>query len=64
MMKLTAALFAAGALAAPFGSHEKRNTLDPKWSKRDALSADTRMPVRIALKQQNLDKGMDYLLEV
>ncbi|EHK50837.1 hypothetical protein TRIATDRAFT_145909 [Trichoderma atroviride IMI 206040] len=57
----------AGALAAPTGSqviHEKRDTSSPRWIKREALNPSTKVPVRIALKQNNLDKGMDYLLDV
>jgi tripeptidyl-peptidase-1 len=74
-MKITSALLvslAATASAAPhpvtIGNpvvHEKRDLgSNSRWVKRDALDADTRLPVRIALKQRNLDKGMDYLLEV
>lgn len=57
----------AGAIALPTGSqviHEKRDTNNPRWIKREALSPSTKVPVRIALKQNNLDKGMDYLLDV
>jgi tripeptidyl-peptidase-1 len=57
----------AGAIAAPTGSqviHEKRDTSNPRWIKREAVSPTTKVPVRIALKQNNLDKGMDYLLDV
>lgn len=60
-------LLAAGAIAAPTGSHvihEKRDTNSPRWVKREALNPSTKVPVRIALKQNNLDKGMDYLLDV
>lgn len=59
---------AASALAMPSGSHvlhEKRDTSSPHgWTKREAASGDTKVPVRVALKQNNLDKGMDYILEV
>lgn len=45
--------------------HEKRAIgSQSSWIKRDAVPGATRLPVRIALKQRNLDKGMDYLLEV
>ena len=58
----------AGALAVPTTSHvvhEKRSSsTQNRWVKRQALDADTKVPVRIALKQRNLDKGMDYLMEV
>ncbi|KHO00564.1 Peptidase S8/S53, subtilisin/kexin/sedolisin [Metarhizium album ARSEF 1941] len=57
----------AGAIAASMGSdtvHEKRDVSSSRWTKREAVDANTKVPVRIALKQKNLDKGMDYLLEV
>jgi tripeptidyl-peptidase-1 len=56
----------AGAIAVPTGSqvHEKRDTNNARWIKREALNPSTKVPVRIALKQSNLDKGMDYLLDV
>lgn len=59
-------LFAA-AVAAPAGPsnivHEKRH-VSPRWIKREAADAQARIPVRIALKQRNLSRGMDYLVEV
>lgn len=57
----------AGAIAVPTGSntiHEKRDVSSGRWTKREAPDANAKVPVRIALKQKNLDKGMDYLLEV
>ncbi|KAL7905061.1 peptidase S8/S53 domain-containing protein [Trichoderma velutinum] len=57
----------AGAIAVPTGSqvvHEKRDTNNARWIKREAVDPNTKIPVRIALKQSNLDKGMDYLLDV
>lgn len=57
----------AGAMAVPTGSqvvHEKRDTNNARWIKREAVDPNTKVPVRIALKQSNLDKGMDYLLDV
>lgn len=57
----------AGAIAVPTGSqviHEKRDTSSAQWVKREGLDPSTKVPVRIALKQSNLDKGMDYLLDV
>ena len=55
------------ALAAPTASgtvHEKRDVDGHRWTKRDALDADHVIPVLIALKQCNLENGMDYLLGV
>lgn len=56
----------AGAMAVPTGQvvHEKRDTNNARWVKREAVDPNTKVPVRIALKQSNLDKGMDYLLDV
>lgn len=61
---------AAGALAMPAGTdnhvvHEKRD-LSPhsQWTKGAAVDSNARIPVRIALKQRNLDKGMDYIMKV
>ncbi|KAG8411214.1 hypothetical protein J3459_016525 [Metarhizium acridum] len=57
----------AGTIAVPTGSntiHEKRDVSGGRWTKREAADANTKVPVRIALKQKNLDQGMDYLLEV
>lgn len=59
------AVASAVPLATNHVVHEKRDTgLQSRWIKRDAVPGATRLPVRIALKQRNLDKGMDLLLEV
>lgn len=67
-MRLTPALFSLWvvALAAPVedGSVTKSHTLSQRWENHGSLPADTKIPVRIALKQRNLHKGMDYLMEV
>lgn len=44
--------------------HEKRDAIERKWSRGSSVDPDHVLPVRIGLKQSNLDKGMDYLLEV
>lgn len=58
----------AGALAIPTTGHvvhERRaSSTQNRWVKRHALDANTKVPLRIALKQRNLDKGMNYLMEV
>jgi tripeptidyl-peptidase-1 len=58
----------AGVLASPVTHdhvvHEKRDIAHPRWYKRSPLDGDTNIPVRIALKQRNLDRGMDFLMEV
>lgn len=58
-------LFATTALAVPFiGSQEKRNILHPAWIKREPLEGTASVRMRIALKQQNLEKGMDLLFKM
>ncbi|MCJ1310955.1 hypothetical protein MMC25_004624 [Agyrium rufum] len=58
----------AAALAAPsdkhYTLHEKRHVLPARWTKRDRVSSDSILPMRIGLKQANLDKGYDYLMDV
>lgn len=45
--------------------HEKRNlNIKSIFAKGHALPGSSHIPVRIALKQRNLDKGMDYLMAV
>lgn len=65
---LLSCLLAEAALAAPSVAssvvHEKRNAGNERWIKREALHPESRVPVRIAMKQRNLDKGMEYLLDV
>ncbi|UNI14693.1 Tripeptidyl-peptidase I [Purpureocillium takamizusanense] len=64
----------AGGLSAPAVSHgggahvlhQKRSdeTHHDVWVKREPADPATRVPVRIALKQRNLERGMDLVLEV
>ncbi|TQV97062.1 protease S8 tripeptidyl peptidase I [Cordyceps javanica] len=68
-MRLTAFLLSslwARAWAVPVedGSVVKSHSLSKSWESHGSLPDDTKIPVRIALKQKNLDKGMEYLLEV
>ncbi|CZR58938.1 related to tripeptidyl-peptidase I [Phialocephala subalpina] len=45
--------------------HEKRDaTVAKKWVKREKLPADTRLPMRVGLKQRNLHRGHDLLMDV
>lgn len=44
--------------------HEKRDVSNARWTKREAAHAGMKVPARIALKQKNLDHGMDHLLSV
>ena len=57
----------AGVLGTPFEArvrHESRDISHPSWTKREPLDANSNVPVRIAMKQRNLEHGMDYLMEV
>lgn len=61
---LATALFTS-ALAYPSGPHvlhEKRSS--PSLQRRARIDRDAIIPIRIALKQSNLDQGYDRLMEV
>lgn len=66
-MKLNVLVLAATAMAAPAANlvvHESRDAATVGYTKGAALDSKTRVPVRIALKQSNLDNAMDLLLKV
>lgn len=72
-MKLTTLYLlslAASATAAPSTQirhvvHESRKTNEKgNFVKRDAMPANDRIQVRVALKQRNLENGMNYLMDV
>lgn len=46
------------AVATPLNHvlHEKRHAAPTKWIKRDAVQSESILPMRIGLKQRNLDK--------
>jgi tripeptidyl-peptidase-1 len=48
--------------------HEKRDVghrfTTSKWVKRDRLEKNAVLPVRVGLKQQNLDNGAQLLMDV
>lgn len=44
--------------------HEKRDLLPSGWQARDRVEGHVKMPLRIGLKQRNLDMGPVYLDEV
>lgn len=61
--------FVAAALGIPIGQdviHEQRdiNGHSARVIKRSAADSNTLVPVRIALKQRNLDHGAKHLLDV
>lgn len=61
---------AAIALAAPLTDtqdyvvHEKRNIVPRGWVRRGRLDGNYRLPMRIALKQSNLDRLEEHLMTV
>ena len=44
--------------------HEKRATKSTAWIKRDKLSPESTLSMRIGLMQRNLDQGYDFLMDV
>ena len=69
---LVNSLLTTGALAVPVSSgsdsdklvvHEKLQS-QARWIKKEAVDSNMKVPVRIALKQRNLDSGMDLLMKV
>jgi hypothetical protein len=48
----------------PYVLHEKRDALHPSWVKRDRVGKDVSLLVRIALKDDNVDRASELLMEV
>ena len=44
--------------------HEKRDYPSRAWHKRDRVVPHAILPMKIGLKQQNLEKSYDYLMDV
>ena len=44
--------------------HEKRETLHPRWTKRERIESHKLLPMRIGLAQTNLDAGYEHLMKV
>ncbi|GAB7357268.1 hypothetical protein MBLNU459_g8240t2 [Dothideomycetes sp. NU459] len=64
---LTVCSLAASVLATPttnYAVHEKRDVLPHGWAKRERLDRRAIMPMRIALKQRNIERGYELLNEV
>lgn len=65
---LLVAGFVASGMALPSVSHvvhERRDEMSMHgWGKREAADPNTVVPVRIALKQSNMDKGDGFLMEM
>ena len=58
------ALVDAKPLQSHFNAHEKRDVHSKQWLQRDRVARDGLLPMKIGLKQQNLHRGYDYLLDV
>ncbi|KAH8779623.1 hypothetical protein BGZ57DRAFT_313718 [Hyaloscypha finlandica] len=55
----------SSSLAASYAAHEKREVEDPRWLPRDAiLVRRTPLHYSIGLKQQNIHKRHDFLIDV
>ena len=54
----------AAAPASKLVVHESRDAASVGFTKGAALHGDARVPVRIALKQRNLDNAMNLLMKV
>lgn len=64
---LTLGALVASVTAAPSSTHvlhEKRDALPFGWERHDKLSSHEVLPMRIGLKQSNLDKAEEFLMEV
>jgi tripeptidyl-peptidase-1 len=44
--------------------HEKRDGALRTWIKRDRVASDAILPIKIGLKQENLHRGYDHLMDV
>ena len=63
---VTAAL-AAGVTASPFVHHvvhERRSGTPHGWIKRSSLQRNAILPMKVGLKQSNLERGYEYLDDV
>lgn len=54
----------AAIVPSTHGVHEQRDVHSSRWTKLGRVRPEAILPVRIALAQNNLDKGHDYLMDV
>lgn len=59
-----AALTEAAPAPALHVVHEKRETVHPRWVKRDRVSSHALLPMRIGLAQTNLENAHEHLMDV
>ena len=58
---------AVGVVASPTSNHvvhEKRDRLPGRWGKSMKLDSTKILPMRVALKQSNLERGAEFLSDV
>ena len=63
---LAVGALASGTLSSPASHvlHEKRSSIPDGWRRGERLESHQLLPMKIALKQSNLDRLDDYLMEV
>ena len=64
---LATAALAVSVVASPFSTHvvhERRSHAPNGWTKRSQLHRNAILPMRIGLKQSNIDRGYEYLDDV
>jgi len=44
--------------------HEKRQSLSPRWTKRDRVESHKVLQMRVGLAQSNLGNGYEHLMDV
>lgn len=54
----------AAVVPSTHGVHEQRDVHSSRWTKLGRVRPEAILPVRIALAQNNLDKGHDYLMDI
>jgi tripeptidyl-peptidase-1 len=64
LLVAAAAVINAVAISPHHEVHEKRQTLHPRWTKRDRVEFHKLFQMRIGLKQSNLEDGYRHLMEV
>ncbi|TVY94049.1 Aorsin [Lachnellula willkommii] len=66
LLTITVLLGWVEALAVPahVEVHERRQSLSPRWSKRDRVESHKVLQMRVGLAQTNLDNGYEHLMDV
>lgn len=66
MLAVVVLLGCVEALAVPahVEVHEKRQSLSPRWTKRDRVESHKVLQMRVGLAQSNLGNGYEHLMDV